>query len=373
MSLTLKLVTDDGTYRLPLTRPTKYHAVVQAVIDYLGPNAASLVEGSLLLKYFDEEGDLCVLTAASFNDFLRLQGGLQAKVLKLILAKSQKVSAPSSLQQDFSDTANKKDHRISCDGLSAGLRTSRNERLGYDLRSTCYDWAHASQMHGEESFSAFRPEAPQKRCPSGKSGHEGLDAVLTLAEAAVSARDQPNFLGALAAGLTLGALAASKGPKRCDAVANLGLRPREDAKAGSETEGVLQHEGQAASNIPEQKLSNKESASLAWSPAWEDLNQSNAKKITGSADVKHKMWMRLKAGLEPEKRADEITQMEAASVMQAAHQGTKFKGTFSIVTKKHPTTPFAVEAELWLSNTRVWHVNTCRILKEESKPKNKAA
>jgi hypothetical protein len=392
MALTLKLVVGDETYRLPLTQGLSYKAVVQVVIEFLGPNAASLVEGGLLLKYADEDGDLCVFTAVTFTDWVQQHGGYQAKVLRLLLVMKEKTTVSNSdkqrvarRQQAFLDIAKKTEvachHSMTCHDckqkLLVGSRFRHNSCSEHDLCRTCYELRCAPQEKRAESFCAPKPGAVPVHALSEtcKGGHEGLKAMLTLADvAAASARAQPNVLGALAAGLTLGALAASSDARKRHSVAHDGPDAvdhrtyKGDERAGSRIEGVVQHEDTHIDSKNQEPKAANASPNVTWGPGWEDLNEFHAKRIAGSADVKHKMWARLKADLDPKQRADEIVQIEAIRVAQAEHHGMKFKGIFHILTNKHPTTPFVVEAELCLSNARVWRVNTCRFLGDVSKP-----
>mmetsp|Transcript_12029 Transcript_12029/g.21732 ORF Transcript_12029/g.21732 Transcript_12029/m.21732 type:complete len:634 (+) Transcript_12029:83-1984(+) len=91
---TLKLQCDDGEiYRLTLQGALSFESVIQAVATSrhdIEPEMLS-ASGGCSLKYADDEGDLCTLAPATFNDFVEQQGGSTAKVLKLKLQLPKKL------------------------------------------------------------------------------------------------------------------------------------------------------------------------------------------------------------------------------------------------------------------------------------------
>lgn len=100
MAVTLKVQCEDGeVYRLTLTGQPTFEGVIAAVLSarpemesFLKPVAG--VAKPTCLKYADDEGDLCTLTLATFNDFLTLHGGENARLLKLKLTTPRTLLLP---------------------------------------------------------------------------------------------------------------------------------------------------------------------------------------------------------------------------------------------------------------------------------------
>lgn len=94
MAVTLKLKCAGEIYRLTLRDPS-YESVLRAIAK------AQLVLSAL--KYIDDEGDLCTLSAVSFSDFLELQGGQGARVLHLQAVEAGKESEAASEKSEEDD------------------------------------------------------------------------------------------------------------------------------------------------------------------------------------------------------------------------------------------------------------------------------
>lgn len=88
MAPTLKVQCDDGEiYRLLLQQELSFESIIQTVATCRpGLESSMLTEGgSHVLRYADDEGDLCTLTPATFEDFREQQGGASARTLKIKL------------------------------------------------------------------------------------------------------------------------------------------------------------------------------------------------------------------------------------------------------------------------------------------------
>eukprot|EP00930_Biecheleria_cincta_P088523 TRINITY_DN77767_c0_g1_i1.p1 TRINITY_DN77767_c0_g1~~TRINITY_DN77767_c0_g1_i1.p1 ORF type:complete len:562 (+),score=104.23 TRINITY_DN77767_c0_g1_i1:58-1743(+) len=88
MAPTLKVQCDDGEiYRLLLQQELSFESIIQTVATCRPGLEPSMLRegGSHVLRYTDDEGDLCTLTPATFEDFREQQGGASARTLKIKL------------------------------------------------------------------------------------------------------------------------------------------------------------------------------------------------------------------------------------------------------------------------------------------------
>lgn len=82
----VKVQCDDGEiYRLTLQEEPSFETIVQLVASCCPEAQAFLSHSNCALKYADDEGDLCTLAPATFEDFLCMQRAQNSRLLKLRL------------------------------------------------------------------------------------------------------------------------------------------------------------------------------------------------------------------------------------------------------------------------------------------------
>lgn len=109
MAPTLKVQCDDGEiYRLLMQQELSFESIIQTVATCRpGLEPSMFTEGgSHVLRYADDEGDLCTLTPATFEDFREQQGGASARTLKIKLQFVGKQTSQAAKTCEESNQAN---------------------------------------------------------------------------------------------------------------------------------------------------------------------------------------------------------------------------------------------------------------------------
>eukprot|EP00434_Breviolum_minutum_P022653 symbB.v1.2.019990.t1/scaffold1654.1/size107508/15 len=112
-AMVVKVQCDDGEiYRLTLQEEPSFENIVQLVATCrpgVIVNALLVGKGGYALKYADDEGDLCTLAPATFDDFLDLHKKGNSRVLKLKLTLQQAMNNEKDVPDDSLQSSDRTD------------------------------------------------------------------------------------------------------------------------------------------------------------------------------------------------------------------------------------------------------------------------